>query len=118
MIVLVGTLAALGRGWPAALAAAMCARLLFDPATFDYYSAPVILALAVYELAMGYRNIRTGVGVVFLWLVPHAVPWRDGPLCRATILTTLIVVTTAVSPSLSAIKHRASKSFDIFRQPA
>jgi hypothetical protein len=95
MIVLIGALAVRRRGWPAGLAAAMCTRLLFDPATFSYYSATVIVAIAIFELVMGYRPVRTGIAMAILWALPFAAGWCDGPLWRAVVLVTLVAATTS-----------------------
>lgn len=54
-----------------ALAAGMVARLLFDPAAFDYYTAGVIAFVAMADIVNRRPSWRTALAVIGLWLSPY-----------------------------------------------
>jgi hypothetical protein len=83
----VAAIAAIRRDWRVAFAAGCTARVLLDPAGFDYYVAGLVLATAVTERVSSVRPWRTLLLLVAMVYVNPLLTMHSQTLVRFCVLT-------------------------------
>jgi hypothetical protein len=98
--------------WPAALAVGVCARMLLDPGTKNYYDAGLVVAASVYDLATAASSPSLTIGeLTAVYLPSHALvspPDQRGLLRAAFFLAApamlLIRRSTGESPNSAEVR--------------
>jgi hypothetical protein len=104
--------------WPAAILTAMALRVLLDPATWSYYTAPVVLGACVWDLLGTRRRLPWWTVAEFLLLAEVSLA-VDDPRLRGSLRALACVV--ALVPLLGARRARvpaAPDGADPARSPA